>query len=174
MSNVYFISDLHLGHKKILEFAGEFRGGSNVEEHDEWIVEQWNSVVRKRDLVWLLGDVCFSRDSFHHLAALNGSVKLCLGNHDRKFFDQWKYHLQPNEVIGLGNYKNYWLSHCPIHPMEMRGRLGNIHGHLHQKVVPNERYFNVCVEHCYGKPFSYEEIRDTMPKLKLEEECRRS
>ena len=169
MSKVYFISDLHLGHKRILEFSGSLRGGSTVEEHDEWIVDRWNSQVVKRDVVWLLGDVCFDRNAFHHLERLNGNIKLVLGNHDRKWFDQWKYHLQPKEVIGFGTYKRHWLSHCPIHPMEMRGRVGNIHGHLHAKVVDDDRHFNVCVEHCNGVPISYEEIKERTPKLRLED-----
>lgn len=162
MSKVYFISDLHLGHKRILEIAGSYRGGTTVEEHDEWIVEQWNSVVTKRDKVFLLGDVCFDSRSYHRLSNLNGNINLCMGNHDRKWFDQWKYHLNPKEVFGFGTYEHFWLSHCPIHPSEFRGRYGNIHGHLHHNLLPDEGYINVCVEQCYGVPICYDEIREKL------------
>ena len=55
--STYFISDLHLGHRKILEYSPA-RGGKTIDEHDEWLVSQWNSVVRnKKDLVWVLGDI---------------------------------------------------------------------------------------------------------------------
>lgn len=40
MSNVYFISDLHFGHKKIIEFSViHGRKCTNSEEHDELTIE---------------------------------------------------------------------------------------------------------------------------------------
>ena len=57
MRTVRFISDLHLGHKSICTFSGKERGGvTTVEEHDRYIIEQWNSVVQKNDLVWVYRD----------------------------------------------------------------------------------------------------------------------
>ena len=82
MSKVFFISDLHLGHKNILSFAGDYRGGDTVEEHDEWIVDQWNSVVGKRDVVYVLGDVAFTREGLAKCNRLVGNKKLILRNHD--------------------------------------------------------------------------------------------
>lgn len=47
--SVYFISDLHLSHKRILEFSGQYRDwASTVEEHDEILIDRINSVVSKR------------------------------------------------------------------------------------------------------------------------------
>ena len=43
-AKIYFIADLHFGHKKILKFSSEYRAGANVDEHDEWIIDRWNSV----------------------------------------------------------------------------------------------------------------------------------
>lgn len=53
--------------------------------------------------------------------------------------------IAPNILIQLPlfSYKNTWISHCPIHPQELRNRDGNIHGHLHNSIVPDLRYFNV-------------------------------
>ena len=56
MSNLFFTSDLHHGHKSILNWQGHTRGGSDLEEHSLWLVEQWNSVVSKRDTVVVLGE----------------------------------------------------------------------------------------------------------------------
>lgn len=159
MSNVYFISDLHLGHKNILKFSGDLRGGTTVEEHDEWLVNQINSRVTKRDTLYLLGDHAMTLDGFSKLLELNGNIKLVMGNHD----DKWKYehYARVGEVIIYQpvKYKKLWLTHCPMHESELYGRI-NVHGHIHQKVINDPRYVNVCVEQNYGIPVSYNEILD--------------
>jgi len=38
MSEVLFEGDLHLGHVNM----AKWRGFSSVEEHDEYIIDQWN------------------------------------------------------------------------------------------------------------------------------------
>lgn len=159
MSRVFFISDLHLGHKNILNFSGELRGGNTVEEHDKWLMNQICSVLQKRDILWILGDICFDRASAYHLQRIPCQTKVCLGNHDqKKYLEYWLDILSPCEVCGIASYKRFWLSHCPIHPCEMRGRRGNIHGHVHSQSVPDKDYYNVCVEESYGIPQSFEEI----------------
>ncbi len=151
MSKVYFISDLHLGHRKILEFSPE-RKGSTVDEHDEWIIKTWNSVVTKRDTVFVLGDVAFSRKALNKVKLLKGNKKLILGNHDQHPIELYMEHF--SIAPSLFKYKNFWLSHFPIHPNELRGK-HNIHGHSHSKLIPDSRYINVCVEIWGGKPVPF-------------------
>ena len=55
-------------------------------------------------------------------------------------------------------YKEFWLSHAPIHPEELRDRI-NIHGHVHYKNIDDARYFNVSCENIGFKPISLENIR---------------
>ena len=45
MNNEFFIGDLHLGHKKILDFSPQ-RGGTNVDEHNEWIIVTGKQIGR--------------------------------------------------------------------------------------------------------------------------------
>lgn len=156
MSRKWVISDLHLGHKNILRYSGALRGGTTPEEHDAWIREQWNSVVRKGDLVYVLGDVAMTSEALAQLRSFKGQKKLVRGNHDveatqeyLKYFDQ---------VYGLLSFKGtFWLSHAPVHPAELRGRL-NIHGHVHQNSIPDARYINACVEMSYGVPQSLDDL----------------
>lgn len=156
-AKVYFISDLHLGHNKILEFSGQFRGGNTTEEHDEWIIEKINSVVTKRDVLYILGDIAFTKDGLSKVSRINGIKKLVTGNHD-------KFSLSDYEAVGLKiltglyRYKEFWLSHAPIHPDELRGKK-NIHGHVHSKSIGGDRYINACVEACGGVPIFLDEIR---------------
>lgn len=156
MSQVRFISDLHLGHKSICEFSGPQRGGvSTVEDHDQWIVNQWNSVVQKNDLVWILGDVCFDADKLSLLKKMKGNKHLILGNHDK--FSISLYSQYFNKIHGFLKYKGFWISHAPINSAELRGKL-NIHGHVHNNSVDDFRYINVCVEAVQGKPIAFSEI----------------
>ena len=50
----YYISDLHIGHKNCIIFDN--RPFSTLEEMHDTIVENWNSVVKKDDEVYILGD----------------------------------------------------------------------------------------------------------------------
>lgn len=157
MSKLYVISDLHLDHKKILEFSPK-RGGTNVEEHNEWIVESWNSVVTKRDTVIVLGDVAFSVEALDkYMPRMAGNKVLVRGNHDK--FDLGVYLKYFSNVYGLVKKRGFWLSHPPIHPQELRGRK-NIHGHVHSATVPDDHYINACVEACNGVPMCFDDLGD--------------
>lgn len=156
-SQLLFISDLHLGHKRILEFSGEWREGDSVDEHDEWIIDQWNSIVGKRDSVYLLGDVAFSRDGLAKCARLKGHKNLILGNHDGFKVDEYQKYFKIRP--GIFKHAGFWLSHAPVHPESLRG-LRNIHGHMHHQVINDDRYINVCVEQVNGLPRSVQSIRD--------------
>jgi calcineurin-like phosphoesterase family protein len=158
VARVRFIGDLHFGHKNIASFSGPQRGGiTNVEEHDKWIIEQWNSVCEKRDLIWVLGDVCMDRSKLPLLKKLKGNKHLILGNHDAFGLDAYKPYF--NKIHGFVRYKGMWLSHAPVHPQELRGKI-NVHGHNHNKVIPDDRYICVSVEQVDGKPLSLEAIRE--------------
>lgn len=153
MSNVYVISDLHFGHKNIHLFRSEL-GVANEEEHNELIIDRWNSVIRKRDTVWVLGDACFSIDRLPLFNKMNGNKHIVLGNHD---VDAVYFLPYFNRVTGFAKYKGAWLSHAPIHPDELRGKL-NIHGHTHNVIINDNRYINVCCEQLKYTPTNLNEL----------------
>jgi calcineurin-like phosphoesterase family protein len=132
MSIVRFIADLHLGHQNM----ATRRGFETVEEHDEHVIAQWNSVVSKRDVTYVLGDVTMEKSgSYPLLDRLNGLKHVVLGNHDRRQ-DVLKLLEHVESVAGMVNYKGVILTHCPIHPMELEYRFPkNIHGHIHDNHV---------------------------------------
>ena len=83
--NKFFTSDLHFGHKNILKFAKP-RPFSTIEEHDQAIIDNWNSVVKQEDDVYIIGDISLNlsaEEIENRLKALNGNKYLILGNHDR-------------------------------------------------------------------------------------------
>ena len=164
MSIVRFIADLHLSHANM----AKRRGFSTVEEHDEHIIAKWNSVVNKRDVTYILGDVTMEKSApYHLLDRLNGIKHIVLGNHDRRQ-DTKKLFQYAESVGGMINYKGVFLTHCPIHSDELEyGIVKNIHGHIHDKVVmkmldgwevPDERYFCVSCEQVDYLPKSLEDL----------------
>lgn len=82
MSVVRFISDTHFGHTKLIENLR----GMTVEEHDNLIINNWNSIVQKKDITYVLGDFCFEDSKLieHYVSKLNGNIRIIGGNHDNR------------------------------------------------------------------------------------------
>lgn len=163
---VYVIADTHFGHNNIVSIYSRqhFNG---IDDHDAVIADNILSLCGSRDTLYLLGDVCIHRDSFHYVEEIAKAVEnlyIVLGNHDferskaPKLMDyialQEHTHLQ---LLGMRKYKQAWLTHAPIHPDELRGRL-NIHGHMHDVEINDERYVNVSCECVDYKPLNIESI----------------
>ena len=129
-------------------------------DHDDTIIANYNSLVRKRDTVFFLGDICFTKDSLDLIKALPGDKRLVLGNHDNQYneFDDIELYSTFNKVYSLHSRKGCWLSHAPIHPEELRGKY-NIHGHTHSFNIKDSRYANVSLENCNYYPADFQEIK---------------
>lgn len=85
--DTYIISDLHLGHDKVVDFEPkrlEAMKASGYTDHNKFIIDMFNSVVNSDDTVMLLGDIAF-KSIPEYLTALNGNKLLILGNHDRPY-----------------------------------------------------------------------------------------
>lgn len=154
MNTVRFISDLHLSHSNMIAH----RGFSSVEEHDEYIIGRWNKVVTKKDVTYILGDITMEKKSpYPLLDRLNGIKHVVLGNHDR-LQDVSELLKHVHSVSGCVKYKGLILTHIPIRESEITGFFyKNIHGHVHEKSVPDPLYVNVSCE-----------AVDYMPKTLLE------
>ena len=175
MSNVYLISDLHLGHENILEFAGRYRAWADtVLEHDRVLIERIRSVCRsKRDVLYILGDVAMGVKQLELLNEIPARKILVRGNHDT--FQDGVYMKYFDSIQGIIHKRyhgqGYWFSHAPIHPHELRGRK-NVHGHTHGNLimksgcVQDKDYINVCVENCNGYPVNTSELETFRGEIK--------
>lgn len=158
MSNIWFCSDLHLGHKNVGKFRAPM-GPEWASESDNraTIVQDFISNVTKRCVVYCLGDIAFTMEAIDLMKSLPGRKILIRGNHDT--CNTSAYLKAFDEVYGLIKYKGFWLSHAPIHKDELRGKK-NLHGHVHYNSVRvgsslgnplDPDYFNCCPEALWPK-----------------------
>ena len=183
MSRVFFTSDLHFGHKNLCQGLR----GMTAEESDKLIIDNWNKVVTKRDLVYVLGDITMENqnDIPKYISQLNGRIVLIGGNHDTKQCCD-VYRKLGITVMGCLKYKGFICTHIPVHPYELEqdGRQllrGNIHGHVHiagridgvnysPKTDYGPLYYNVNIELHNYTPIAFDDLVLDFQKRKEESE----
>jgi calcineurin-like phosphoesterase family protein len=155
MSQVRFIGCLHLGHK----WMASHRGFQDEFCHDEHIVKEWNKVVHKKDLTFILGDVTMeSKEPYYLLDQLNGRKIVVMGNHDlHQHTKELLNHVE--SVAGMIDYKGCCLTHAPIHPSEISFYRLNIHAHIHENKLEEIEYMSR-----YGDPG--EKVEPTLHKYR--------
>jgi len=83
MAIIRYLSDTHFFHQNIITLDG--RPFQSLEEMHATLIENWNRVVAKGDLTYILGDFCWQRKEsvwLELLHQLNGNKVLIRGNHD--------------------------------------------------------------------------------------------
>lgn len=169
---VFFISDLHFGYKNLCEGLR----GMSAEESDELIIKNWNNKVKKKDVVYILGDIVMEDHKIveQYMSRLNGIKYVVGGNHDtRKVCGRLSAIGIP--VMGCVNYKGFICTHVPIASSEVKLFRGNIHGHIHlngkiddfmyEPTDPIGRYYNVNCEFHNYTPVPFEEIEEYFKNL---------
>ena len=155
MSGVFFTSDLHLGHER----AARERGYARVSDHDDAVIYTLKAQTDKNCVIWILGDVAMTIEAIDRLRVIPAKKRLIFGNHDN--FDLGVYQKYFYKIHGFLKYKEYWLSHAPIHPQEFYRMKLNIHGHLHKNTEsPNLGYPYLNVNWDYwGRALSLDEVK---------------
>lgn len=179
---IYFISDLHFGHDR--EFIYKPRGFNNIWEHDEALIQRWNSIIQPEDEVYILGDLML-KDNEHGIKCLNrlmGKKYFITGNHDTD--SRVELYMENGlEWKGYAHYIKYkgyhfYMSHYPtntsnLEKESLQRMTLNLYGHTHQKTnfYEDRPYmYHVGVDSHNGYPVSIEQIiSDMMDKV---EECK--
>lgn len=95
MENVWFTSDLHISHKNILKYNPNriedmgLHDENDLEGHDKYILEMIDSLTKRGDTLYILGDFVFGSEMYikkilEKIKRHGLRVHLILGNHDRK------------------------------------------------------------------------------------------
>ena len=141
---VFYTSDTHFRHRKILEYQPN-RGFNDIDEMDEAIISNWNAIVPPDATVIHHGDFAFSSKTRKRefKSRLNGNIILLLGNHD--------YHRECAEIFGEDNVKHclyyrvddQWIYSCH-YPMaswtDAEDGSWMLHGHYHGHKVDDTLY----------------------------------
>lgn len=133
--NIYFTSDWHVGHKKVLDFDRRpFRDLDHMHEH---LIKRFNHFVNPSAVTYFLGDMGWSSNNLLYsvISQLNGTKVLIRGNHDKKANSL--YNAGFDVVLDKGQImvgsQIVTMSHCPLTGVfredttNMRGKDGNWH-----------------------------------------------
>jgi len=167
-NDVYFTSDTHLFHAKLLEE----RGFSTLDEMHETIIRNWNNVVKRGDEVWHLGDFSLGKvePTKEILRQLNGKIHFIKGNHDsvadklKDEFTSYQYYKHLNIYDNdRESRQRIILSHYSFQVWDSSHHGSwNLYGHSHGS-LPERRGFKACdigVDSWNFTPVKYEQIRD--------------
>lgn len=140
---IYFTSDLHFNHSNILAYEPITRPFATIDEMNETLIANWNSVVKQEDTVYVLGDFAMgpAADVRGLVSRLNGTIKLVRGNHDTpaklKIYQEMGIEIKDIEYL---TYKGrfFILCHFPIASEEFvqmvvndNSEVINVYGHVH-------------------------------------------
>ena len=189
---IFFTSDTHFGHKRIIELCN--RPFRDVDHMNEMLIKNWNETVSPDDVVFHLGDVALGSiaDSLPLVGRLNGYKILIPGNHDRifsgepekkreRFFPEYMKVFQEirAEAATLWlpwEFTEVVLSHFPyqgdsqendrhVDKRPVDNGLPLIHGHIHEKRRIEGRMFNVGVDVNDFRPVHENVIREWIDSL---------
>ena len=156
-SKIFLIGDLHWGHRNIIKYCN--RPFSDVEHMNEQLIKNWNSVVSKNDIVYVVGDfaLCAKSKIIEIGNQLNGRKRLILGNHDGASIETYRaagFEFVYNHSIVLDDF--YIISHIPL--PYIQPPFFNIHAHTHE-FSNSENHFCVSAENIKYTPLNFEEVK---------------
>lgn len=176
---VWFTSDLHFWHKNICKYCN--RPYNTVEEMNQAIVDNWNSVVKDDDVVFVLGDLgfCGIEKLRILISQLKGTIIVIQGNHDsnkvlatlynEKLIDNFD-RLMSIEVGGDEECPDQRLVLCHFPMIDWSDKERGawmIHGHQHQ--LPETpscsvMHWDVGVDKNGMTPISFEQLKINITK----------
>lgn len=140
----FYLADTHFFHTNIIRFNKHSERFNSVEEMNQTIINNWNSVVSKNDNVYLVGDECWLKGNDSRwddiFSVLKGNIFLIRGNHSLSSYPSnlKKYFCDIKDYMEVTDYANgiayhITLCHYPIvcfkHDSDPSYIM--IHGHTH-------------------------------------------
>lgn len=157
---IWFTSDTHFGHKNIIRHCK--RPFDSVEEMNEALIDNWNSVVKPNDEVYHLGDFAFhskEAEVRQYFDRLNGRISILFGNHDDckaiSAVAAWAGDVRTVKWEG----HRFFLSHY-AHRIWSKSHHGvyHLYGHSHGELPGVGRSMDVGVDAVGYYPISAEEV----------------
>jgi calcineurin-like phosphoesterase family protein len=161
---VWITSDWHYAHANILKYCN--RPFKDVEEMNDTLLKNYNSVVSDDDIVFFLGDIAFGESNVKSvLSRMKGTIHYVVGNHDLKYLDIIKTRAETiNDLIDVE------ISGQPITMCHYAMRVWHkshfdswmLYGHSHARLPPVGKQWDVGIDYNGFKPLSFEDINHIM------------
>lgn len=170
--NTFFSSDYHFYHNNIIRYQS--RPFDSVEEMNQGLIDNNNSVVGKKDTLYIVGDIAIGATPLeiaNILNQMNGRKILIVGNHDIPFLkhaDFTSCFAEIHHLLSIKLNKQYiQLCHYPLEIWD-RAHYGSfmLHGHSHGNLPdnPNKLRIDVGVDAQNYMPLSFEDVQSIMEK----------
>jgi calcineurin-like phosphoesterase family protein len=172
--DIWFTSDPHFGHDKIIERCR--RPFLSVEQMNNVLIERWNSRVKQKDSVYLLGDVFLQMTQAEAMEIrnkLNGNIHLILGNHDgvaKHIPRAWSFIKESYSLVVSDPREKLHLAHFPHRSWPgSRSGTGHLYGHEHGDLSldVNLRAFDVGVDAWDFYPINLEEVQAQFRRMEV-------
>ena len=165
MGKIFFTSDMHIGHKNVLKLSD--RPFDSIEQHDKAIIDNYNKVVGKDDLCYILGDISWNQSLNEYkriFSQLNGQKYVILGNHDSKKSllrcekEGLILGVSESKIIRYGT-KFFYLSHYPCREWAgyFRGYY-HLYGHTHANLDDFKQSTDIGVDCWEYEPVGIDEV----------------
>ncbi len=164
MGNIFYTGDYHFFHRKILEY--DKRPFATIEEHNETIIQNHNSVVKPNDIVYYGGDFIFGTDQqfLDTFKRLNGKFHVTFGNHD-KIARRNKHLFKSSQDYLEMNINGQFIVMCHYaFRVWNRSHHGswNIFFHSHQNLPPIGKQLDAGINGHNYFPWHFDEIKTYM------------
>ena len=162
----YITSDTWFGRPQILQIAN--RPFNNIEEMNSTLIKNWNKKVKKKDVVFHLGNFAWDPTTARKvLKKLNGKIYFLRGNQDaalEEVIDDFPNAEFVNQTIKELADFDLVLCHYPLAVWNGKdsGTI-HIHGHTvfsHKTNLTIESRFNICTDFWGYSPINYLTLKD--------------
>lgn len=177
---IYFTSDTHFNHTNICgptvsKWSGGYRDFDCIEQMNDLLIDNINSVVGPNDTLYHLGDFAFGDRA--KIPALRERINcnfiyLIKGNHDHNIEKYSNCFELIKTYYEFFSFKTLiTMMHYPIASWNGLGRGAyNLHGHTHFTFLGNGKQLDVGVDNLYNKylPWSLDDVNSYMSKAKVQ------
>jgi len=167
---IFFTSDEHYCHSRILEYQPN-RTFTSLEEMHEVFIQNNNAIVKGNDTVYHVGDFTFAHNTdkiyTEIISKLNGKHIFIFGSHDywhKYLCKQENQRIMFHEVQHIKYNKEYIVAcHYPMYTWP-RSHYGSWHvyGHHHGRLQSVGKSYDVGVDNNNFCPVSFDELAAIM------------
>ena len=161
---IWFTSDLHFNAERTINISK--RPFRTLKELNKTLINNWNSVVAKDDIVYILGDF----GDFFYAKFLNGKKVFIKGNYERdrysnEYLQEYFDVVIPVKTLYLpvsynGEQYHMKLTHEPLNltDKEMTEDTINLFGHVHKLCMIKRYGINVGADLHYFTPIDLDTV----------------